>query len=217
MKDYDLLTLGLEDSTLSQHSFPRPDLATKTRDDLLDQAGAVASDFGLEALSLTMLADRVGVPVEQIYQNFESRAALIDALVDRLLNRQTEAANIWFGRYSAQGRAVMSGHVEDLLHALYMAGRSVTGADILQQALISMPNLAERRMALRGQITDQFVHVLGTMEPSQSRDRLWARYRIAVDMALSAQSLAAAEPQEGQRERVIHEAAQVLRYALEAA
>lgn len=217
MKDYDLLTLGLEDSTLSQHSFPRPDLATKTRDDLLDQAGAVASDFGLEALSLTMLADRVGVPVEQIYQNFESRAALIEALVDRLLNRQTEAANIWFGRYSAQGRAVMSDHVEDLLHALYMAGRSVTGADILQQALISMPNLAERRMALRGQITDQFVHVLGTMEPSQSRDRLWARYRIAVDMALSAQSLAAAEPQEGQRERVIQEAARVLRYALEAA
>jgi AcrR family transcriptional regulator len=192
-------------------------LATKTRDDLLDQAGAVASDFGLEALSLTMLADRVGVPVEQIYQNFESRAALIEALVDRLLNRQTEAANIWFGRYSAQGRAVMSDHVEDLLHALYMAGRSVTGADILQQALISMPNLAERRMALRGQITDQFVHVLGTMEPGQSRDRLWARYRIAVDMALSAQSLAAAEPQEGQRERVIQEAARVLRYALEAA
>lgn len=217
MKDYDLLTLGLEDSTLSQHSFPRPDLATKTRDDLLDQAGAVASDFGLEALSLTMLADRVGVPVEQIYQNFESRAALIEALVDRLLNRQTEAANIWFGRYSAQGRAVMSDHVEDLLHALYMAGRSVTGADILQQALISMPNLAERRMALRGQITDQFVHVLGALDPSQSRDRLWARYRIAVDMALSAQSLAAAEPQEGQRERVIQEAARVLRYALEAA
>lgn len=217
MKDYDLLTLGLEDSTLSQHSFPRPDLATKTRDDLLDQAGAVASDFGLEALSLTMLADRVGVPVEQIYQNFESRAALIEGLVDRLLNRQTEAANIWFGRYSAQGRAVMSDHVEDLLHALYMAGRSVTGADILQQALISMPNLAERRMALRGQITDQFVHVLGALDPSQSRDRLWARYRIAVDMALSAQSLAAAEPQEGQRERVIQEAARVLRYALEAA
>ena len=217
MKDYDLLTLGLEDSTLSQHSFPRPDLATKTRDDLLDQAGAVASDFGLEALSLTMLADRVGVPVEQIYQNFESRAALIEALVDRLLNRQTEAANIWFGRYSAQGRAVMSDHVEDLLHALYMAGRSVTGADILQQALISMPNLAERRMALRGQITDQFVHVLGAIDPGQSRDRLWARYRIAVDMALSAQSLAAAEPQEGQRERVIKEAARVLRFALEAA
>ena len=157
---------------MSQHSFPRPDLATKTRDDLLDQAGAVAADFGLEALSLTMLADRAGVPVEQIYQNFESRAALVDALVDRLLNRQTEAANIWFGRYSAQGRAVMSDHVEDLLHGLYVAGRSVTGSDLLQQALISMPNLAERRMALRSQITDQFVHVLSAMNPNQSRDRL---------------------------------------------
>lgn len=202
---------------MSQHAFPRPDLATKTRDDLLDQAGAVAADFGLEALSLTMLADRAGVPVEQIYQNFESRAALIDALVDRLLNRQTEAANIWFGRYSAQGRDVMSDHVEDLLHSLYVAGRSVTGSDLLQQALISMPNLAERRMALRSQITDQFVHVISAMNPGQSRDRIWARYRIAVDMALSAQSLAASEPQEGQRERVIREAARVLRYALEAA
>jgi AcrR family transcriptional regulator len=202
---------------LSQHTFPRPDLATKTRDDLLDQAGAVAADFGLEAVSLTMLADWVGVPVEQIYQNFDSRAALVDALVERLLNRQTEAANIWFGRYSAQGRAVMSDHVEDLLHALYLAGRSVTGADLLQQALISMPHLAERRMTLRSQITDQFVHVLSTLDPSLSRDRLWARYRIAVDMALSAQSLAASEPHEGQRERVIREAARVLRFALEAA
>ena len=202
---------------MSQHSFPRPDLATKTRDDLLDQAGTVVADFGLEALNLTMVADRAGVPVEQIYQNFESRTALVDALVDRLLNRQTEAANIWFGRYSAQGRAVMSDHVEDLLQALFLAGRSVNGSETLQQALISMPHLAERRMTLRSQITDQFVQVLAAMDPSQSRDRLWARYRIAVDMALSAQSLAAAEPQEGQRERVIKEAARVLRFALEAA
>ena len=39
IKVYDFQTLGLEDSTLSQHSFPRPDLATKTRDDLLDRLG----------------------------------------------------------------------------------------------------------------------------------------------------------------------------------
>lgn len=202
---------------MSQHAFPRHDLATTTRDDLLDQAGAIAADFGLEAVSLTMVADRVGVPVEQIYQSFDSRAVLIDAMVERLLNRQTEAANIWFGRYSAQGRVVMSDHVEGLLQALYSAGRSVTGSDMLQQALISMPHLAERRMTMRSHITDQFVHVLSTLDPSQPRDRLWARYRIAVDMALSAQSLAAAEPHEGQRERVIREAARVLRFALEAA
>lgn len=174
-------------------------------------------DFGLEALSLTMLADRAGVPAEQIYQNFESRQVLIEALVDRLLERQTEAANIWFGRYSVQGLTIMSDHVEDLLQALFMAGRSVAGAEALQQALSSMPYMAERRIKLRTQITDQFVHVLSAVDPAQSRDRLWARYRVAVDMALSAQSLAAAEPQDGQRDRVIKEAARVLRFALEAA
>jgi AcrR family transcriptional regulator len=205
---------------MSNLFFSREALASKSKDDLLDLAGLEAMESGLESVSPGSLALRCDVPAEVTFRYFRTRDDLVEALVDRLLERQAEAVNIWFAHYSARGRAVMCDHVEDLLIGLKAAAARTPGSEILQQALFALPRLAARRQALRSKIADHFADAMAALhdgDVAQQRERLWPRYRVAVDMALSVQTVPTDAMLVAPEGRILSEAARVLRFALEAA
>ena len=205
---------------MSNHSFPRETLASPSKDHLLDLAGLEALESGLDSISPASLALRCDVPAEVTFRYFKTRDELVEALVDRLLERQSEAVNVWFAHYSAQGRAVMCEHVEDLLNGLSAAATSTPGAVVLQQALVALPRLTARRLALRSKIADQFADAMAALhegDVARQRERLWPRYRVAVDMALSVQAMPHDAVLAAREGRIVTEAARVLRFALEAA
>ncbi|WP_327128716.1 TetR/AcrR family transcriptional regulator [Streptomyces sp. NBC_01727] len=55
------------------------------QEEILDTALALADERGLEAVSMRALADRVGVTPMALYRHVDSKAALLDGLVGRLL------------------------------------------------------------------------------------------------------------------------------------
>ena len=205
---------------MNNYSFLRQVRTNLTRDNLLDMAGQLAAQNGLELVTTGLLAEQADLSPEQMFRFFKDRAALIEAMIDRLHTRQTEAVNIWFGRHAGRGQAQMADHVEDLVAALFKASASIPGAAQLHQALYSQPNLAPRRTAMRCLIADRFADAVALLEPTNSREKVWPRYRMAVEMALTTETMAPdighTEQKPGQQ-RLIGEAARVLRFALEAA
>ncbi|MFD8339066.1 TetR/AcrR family transcriptional regulator [Streptomyces solisilvae] len=55
------------------------------REEILDAALALADEAGLDAVSMRALADRLGVTPMALYRHVDSKADLLDGLVDRLL------------------------------------------------------------------------------------------------------------------------------------
>src|SRR6516225_2269591 len=62
---------------------PRERHRRQTRDEILDAALAVMTDNGVAALNLTEVARRVGLRQPSLYQYFDSRTAVYDALFER--------------------------------------------------------------------------------------------------------------------------------------
>ena len=205
---------------MNNHTLLRQARTALTQDALLDMAGQLAQSLGLERLTTSLLAEQADLSHEQLFRFFKDRSTLIEAMIDRLYQRQTEVVNIWFGRHAGRGQAMMANHVEDLLSALFAASASIPGAEQLHRALHGHTGLAVRRKAMRSMIADRFADAVAPYQPSLTRDAIWPRYRLAVEMALSTETLALTPEQASRKpdpERLAREGARVLRLALEAA
>ncbi|BCY09368.1 TetR/AcrR family transcriptional regulator [Actinoplanes sp. L3-i22] len=64
-------------------STPRDRRRAQTREEILDAAVAVMTEQGVAALNLTEVARRVGLRQPSLYQYFDSRTAVYDALFER--------------------------------------------------------------------------------------------------------------------------------------
>ena len=62
---------------------PRERHRLQTREEILDAALAVMAEQGVAALNLTEVARRVGLRQPSLYQYFDSRTAVYDALFER--------------------------------------------------------------------------------------------------------------------------------------
>lgn len=70
---------------------PRP-LIPNRRDRLLDAAEELVLERGFDAMTIQGLADTVGVAKGAVYREFESKHALLEAVLQRATARMTEAA-----------------------------------------------------------------------------------------------------------------------------
>lgn len=55
------------------------------REEILDAALDIADEHGVDAVSMRTVADRVGVTPMALYRHVKDKAALLDAMVGRLL------------------------------------------------------------------------------------------------------------------------------------
>lgn len=58
---------------------------TLGRDRVLDEAVAIADELGLDAVSMRRLADRLGVVPMALYKHVRDKQALVDGMVDRVI------------------------------------------------------------------------------------------------------------------------------------
>lgn len=71
---------------------PRERHRLQTREEILDAALAVMAEQGVAALNLTEVARRVGLRQPSLYQYFDSRTAVYDALFERGMHAYCELA-----------------------------------------------------------------------------------------------------------------------------
>ena len=89
---------------------PVQDRAHRTRERLLDVAGALLGEVGIERISTNMVAQQAGMTPPALYRHFRSKYDLLAALAERLMARQNQVLIDWLDRWSAQGQAGLTAH-----------------------------------------------------------------------------------------------------------
>jgi AcrR family transcriptional regulator len=123
----------------------RPRQALLTRERIVAAAGALVDAEGLEALSVRRLATELGVQGPSLYNHFASRAEIVDAVADAVIEQVDLSAfekHEWpeaLRRWAKSYRAVLAEHpniVPALAHGPGRRPAALTMADAVYGALI---------------------------------------------------------------------------------
>ena len=164
---------------------PQQDRARQTRERLLDVAGELLAEVGIERISTNMIAARAGLTPPALYRYFGDKYAVLEALGRRLMERQNAVLDAWLARRGPGGIAGMADHIGELLSENAAVTRAEPGAVWILRSLHASPQLVHVRLEshrhVAGRLTDAYLPYL----PGIDRDTLWPRLRLAVEIGFA--------------------------------
>ena len=185
----------------------------QTRERLLDVAGELLGEVGIERISTNMICARAGVTPPALYRYFQDKYAVLEALGRRLMDRQNAILCTWLERHAPNGLDALAEHTEDLLRDTAKVTASEPGAIWTLRALRAVPQLAHVRIESHRMVTDRMVKVYAPLLPELSKKVLWRRVRIAIEFGFAADEMLNEEDRI-KRGDIIKEAARLLRWSL---
>jgi AcrR family transcriptional regulator len=192
---------------------PKQERALQTRERLLDVAGELLGEVGIERISTNMICARAGVTPPALYRYFKDKYAVLEALGRRLMDRQNVVLLAWLDRHAPKGLTALAEHTEDLLRATAYVTAAEPGAIWTLRALRAVPQLAHVRIASHRMVTDRMAKAYAPLVPELSRKVLWRRVRIAIEFGFAVEEMLNEEDRL-KRDDVIKEAARMLRWSL---
>lgn len=175
--------------TLAVRRPPQQDRARQTRERLLDVAGALLAEVGVDRISTNMIAARAGLTPPALYRYFDDKYAVLEALGRRLMERQNAVLERWLVHHAPGGLAGMADHIGDLLTENAAVTAAEPGAIWILRALHASPQLVHVRLESHRHATDRLtdaclLHIAGI-----DRDMLWSRLRLAVELGFAADEM----------------------------
>lgn len=170
---------------LSNHRKPVQERARKTYELLLAAAETLLEEVGVERISTNLIVQRASLTAPAFYRYFDDKYAVIEALAERLMQRQNVALTEWVERYRDQGYDALVDHAEELVRTMDAITRQQPGAIWIMRALRAVPRLAPVRLASHHFVTDLLTDVYATYLPGVPRERIRRRTRLAVEIAYS--------------------------------
>ena len=199
--------------TLAARHPPKQDRARQTQGRLLDVAGALLAEVGIERISTNMIAARAGLTPPALYRYFGDKYAVIEALGRRLMERQNAVLERWIARHAPAGIAGMADHIGDLLTENAAVTRAEPGAVWILRALHASPQLVHVRLESHRHVTDRLTDACAPQLPGSDRKILWSRLRIAVELGFAADEMLYEEDRVS-AETILAQVAATLRSAL---
>lgn len=175
--------------TLAARLPPKQDRARQTRERLLDVAGDLLAEVGIERISTNMIAARAGLTPPALYRYFDDKYAVIEALGRRLMERQNAVLDRWIARHAPAGITGMADHIGDLLTANAAVTRAEPGAVWILRALHASPQLVHVRLESHRHVTDRLTDACAPQLPGTDREILWSRLRLAVELGFAADEM----------------------------
>jgi AcrR family transcriptional regulator len=160
---------------------PKQERAVQTRDRLLDIAGELLGEVGIERISTNMIAARAGVSPAALYRYFKDKYAILEALGRRFMDRQNAVLFAWLDKYKRGGLDALGAHVEDLLRATADITAAEPGGVWIERAMRAVPQLAHVRVESHREVTDAMLEVYAPLLPKVNRKALWRRLRMTVE------------------------------------
>jgi len=200
-------------TAVAERGPPKQERALQTYERLLDMAGELLAEVGIERISTNMICARAGMTPPALYRYFKDKYAVLDALGRRLMDRQNEVLETWLAEYAPKGMEAISDHVEDLLRQTAAVTAAEPGATWILRALRAAPKLAHVRLESHRYVTDRLTDAYAPYLPDMDREELWRRVRIsvelgfAIDEMLTEESLVPADV-------IFREAARILRHSV---
>lgn len=184
-----------------------------TREMLLDVAGELLADVGIERISTNLICRQAGVTPPTLYHYFSDKYAVLEALGTRLMDRQNEALIAWVERHAGGGLDAYADHLEELLHETAAITRSEPGGVWVERALHATPNLTHVRIASHEYVTGKLTEAFAPLLPHLDRDEVWLRMRVAVEFGYVATEMVSTNA-ESRRDAIFAETARIQRLAM---
>jgi AcrR family transcriptional regulator len=192
---------------------PRQERALQTYERLLDVAGELLAELGIERISTNLICARAGMTPPALYRYFRDKYAVLEALGRRLMNRQNAVLFAWLDKYGPAGLDALSEAVEELMRETARVTASEVGAVWTLRALRAVPQLTHVRIESHRLVTDRMAEVYAPLLPDMPREVLWRRLRISVEFGFAADEMLNEETLIP-REDIIRDAALILRHSL---
>ncbi|MEG3088191.1 TetR/AcrR family transcriptional regulator [Sphingomonas sp. PB4P5] len=170
---------------MSNHRKPMQERSRRTYELLLGAAETLLEEVGVERISSNLIVQRAGLTAPAFYRYFDDKYAVIEALAERLMQRQNEALTRWVERYRDAGYDVLVDHIGDLVREMDAITGQQPGAIWIMRALRAVPRLAHVRLASHHFVTDLMTDIYMPYLPGVPRDRVRRRTRLAVEIAYS--------------------------------
>lgn len=206
-----MTTTAARDET-AKDRLPTAARATPTRDRLLDAAGALLAEVGMERISTNMICQQAGVTPPALYYYFSDKYAVVSALGERLMDRQNEVLIQWLQRHAGRDITVYADHLADLLRETAEVTEAEPGGVWIERALHSTPHLEHVRVESHRFVTEKLTDAYVPLLPNRSREQIWLRLRMMVEFGYVTVEMLHAESGIS-REETIAETARMLRLA----
>lgn len=173
----------------SQRPYPKQERAQATYERLLDVAGLLLAEVGLDRLTTNLICARAGVTPPALYRYFNNKYAVLEALGRRLMARQNIALERWIARHADGGVEGLRNGIEELLRETAAVTQSEPGAVWILRSLHATPQLVHVRLESHRHVTDQLVEAYVRHLPDVDRDVLWQRLRLSVELGFAADEM----------------------------
>jgi AcrR family transcriptional regulator len=164
---------------------PIQERAVQTRERLLDIAGELLGEVGIERISTNMIAAQAGVSPAALYRYFKDKYAVLEALGRRLMDRQNAVLFAWLEDHKAGGLDALAEGTEELLRATAEITDSEPGGVWILRAMRAVPQLAHVRLESHNEVTDALLEAYAPLLPKMNRRLLWRRLRMTVEFGYS--------------------------------
>ncbi len=168
---------------------PKQERARATYDRLLDVAGLLLAEEGIERISTNRIAAEAGLSPPALYRYFGDKYAVLEALGRRLMERQNAVLEAWIERHRSGGIAAMADHIGELLAETATVTRAEPGAVWTLRALHATPRLVHVRLESHRHVTDRLTDACLPWLFSVPRETCWRRLRLAVEIGFAADEM----------------------------
>ena len=193
---------------------PKQDRARATYDRLLDVAGLLLADEGIERISTNRIAAEAGLSPPALYRYFGDKYAVLEALGRRLMERQNAVLEAWIERHRSGGIAAMADHIGELLAKTATVTRAEPGAVWTLRALHATPRLVHVRLESHRHVTDRLTDACLPWLVGVPRETCWRRLRLAVEIGFAADEMLYEEDRVA-ADAVLADAARLLQASLQ--
>jgi AcrR family transcriptional regulator len=185
----------------------------QTYERLLDVAGELLAEVGIERISTNQICARAGMTPPALYRYFTDKYAVLEALGRRLMDRQNAVLFAWLDACAPLGLEALGDGVEPLMRDTAAVTAAEPGAIWTLRALRAVPQLAHVRIESHRLVTDRMVEAYQPLVPDMPREVLWRRLRISVELGFAVDEMLT---EEGliPRDDLFRDAAQLLRHSL---
>lgn len=189
---------------------PIQERAVQTRDRLLDIAGELLGEVGIERISTNMIAARAGVSPAALYRYFRDKYAVLEALGRRLMDRQNAVLFAWIEKHKTGGLDALAEGTEELLRATARITDSEPGGVWILRAMRAVPQLAHVRLESHNEVTDALLEVYAPLLPGMKKAVLWRRLRMTVEFGYAVDEMLH-DDDRFSRDEILRDAAHLLR------
>jgi AcrR family transcriptional regulator len=164
---------------------PKQERSQATYELLLNVAGELLAEVGIDRISTNLICARAGLTPPALYRYFDDKYAVLEALGRRLMARQNAALEEWIARHEGGGIAALRDNIEELLRETAAVTASEPGAVWILRALHATPRLVHIRVESHRYVTDRLTDAYAAHLPGISREELWQRLRLSVEMGFA--------------------------------